>query len=225
MHDSLTGPARPSLVGKLLVASTSMHDVVLSQSVAMVVEHHERQIAAVLLNRPISPQLVTPDGSRQDSSAHDQIGQRGGTARPSGRTGSGETAPQETLIAVALKTLGQVHFGGPSAAPMLALCAEPDQGEIQLCPGVYAATTRQALSEIAIDRPDLCRLIIGSLKWGPAELEQQLEAGLWHLVEPLPEAVWQQDSWMWQNLLPDAMSASIAQWVGLPQQMPDSHLN
>lgn len=220
MQDSFTGPAVPSLVGKLLVASTSMRDPILSQAVAMVVEHHERRISAVLLNRPISTQVHAAESAEPRQSENGQ-----GTTRDAHRLESAQTDQANAVIAAALQALGEVHFGGPLASPMLAICGEPEHGEFQIGPGVYGAVTRQTLAEMAIDRPEHCRILIGALRWGPAELEQQLEAGLWHLADAQAQHVWQEDQWMWQNLLPDAMAGSMAQWVGLPQRVSDSSLN
>ncbi|QDV47747.1 hypothetical protein Enr13x_76590 [Stieleria neptunia] len=83
-------PPQPSetMIGKLLVASTSVQDPVLSRSVSLVVHQDSENVFAVLLNRPMTP----PPGLMQllgSASGETSQAGRGQSDRLGGKGGAG----------------------------------------------------------------------------------------------------------------------------------------
>ncbi|MCA9135969.1 MAG: YqgE/AlgH family protein [Planctomycetales bacterium] len=55
MQDTNPNPHNESMIGKLLIASTTVQDPILSRSVCLVVHQDTENVFAVLLNRPMTP--------------------------------------------------------------------------------------------------------------------------------------------------------------------------
>lgn len=242
-----------SMVGKLLVASSSVNDPVLSRSVCLVVHQDLENIFAVLLNRP----MATPPGmAKMFFGGADAIDQTESTApsrfndpsdeqpvdpEPFGADASTSSLPAEVspppssseiaaqnaahTAAEAAKVLGGVHFGGPLAGPIVAVHDSSEHAEAVAGKGVYLAAQRDLLESLMKDRPRSMRLIVGHLGWSVEQLRAEEQSGYWHIIDATDDDVFTDDQDLWPSVIRRATSSSVAKWVGITDQPFSAEVN
>jgi putative transcriptional regulator len=167
-------PAPPSLAGQLLVAAPELDDPNFRETVVYLVHHDQAGAMGLVLNRVLG---AGPLGEMLE----------GLGVEPDGR------ADLEL----------QVHYGGP---------VEPARGFMLHSPDYRAADTvvlsdlaaltlsPGILQDIAAGKgPKRSLFALGYAGWGPEQLESELAAGAWFVVEPdadllfdqHPETKWQ----------------------------------
>lgn len=117
-------------------------------------------------------------------------------------------------------TLPQLHFGGPVSGPVVALHQLRDFAEMETANGIYVAAQRDHLEQLIQNSEDNCRLIVGHLRWEADRLQDEINAGWWHLIPATAELVFSPAAGMWHRVVRPATSRSLAQWTGavLPYQ-------
>jgi putative transcriptional regulator len=186
------------LTGKLLVAASTSDDPIYSRGVCLVVHHDLSGAIGVMLNRPMQPDaaaLMQLIGQEEDE------GNRIAQAVPP--TGS---AP----------ALGAVHFGGPLSGPVVAIHPLSQYGEAETGHGIYVAAQKEHLEQLVRQQPCPYRLIVGHLGWDADALQEELDAGLWHVIPATVDVVFCNAAQMWPGLIRAATSRSLAKWIGLP---------
>ena len=229
--------ASESMIGKLLVASTTVQDPILSRSVSLVVHQDSENVYAVLLNRPMTPpqgmvKLIDSSGhavSLPPSKPKATASEQPGTAeKPAGRlpADDGEnalphhadkSALAKQTAAEASKSLGTIHFGGPLSGPVVAVHNASELAESQAGEGVYVAAQRDLLETLVKNRPTAFRLIVGHLGWSLEQLRHERDAGYWHIIDATEEDVFTGDQELWSSVIRRATGASLARWIGIDQ--------
>lgn len=173
MQSSSLPQSNDSMIGKLLVASTTVNDPVLSRSVSLVVHQDMENVFAVLLNRPMTPppglvpfisggnvagpnlsapenseRTQIPDSESESNSESLQAESEGGfpTHMPSKAEMAKHTA------ASAAQALGPVHFGGPLSGPVVAVHDSSELAEAEAGRGIYVAAQRELLERLVKER-------------------------------------------------------------------------
>ncbi len=182
-----------SLAGNLLIASTLVDDPVRASSVCLLVHHDEDGAIGVMLNRPLAPNppaLLAMLGQPPQPPSD-------GNRLPAATKGPG---------------LGteMVHFGGPLSGPVVAIHSESKFAEAETGPGIYVAAQKHHLEGLFSQPHGPMRLIVGHLGWQPEELQNELDAGVWHVVPATAEAVFSSDRDMWPRLIRRATARSMA---------------
>lgn len=192
-----------SLAGNLLVASTLVQDPVCANSVCLLVHHDADGAIGVMLNRPLNP---SPDALMA------MLGQK--------------AAPDTNrLPAPAAKPAGTVHFGGPLSGPVVAIHNMSEFAEAETGPGIYVAAQKHHLEGLVSGPHGPMRLIVGHLGWQNDQLQQELEAGIWHLLPATADAVFASDRDMWPRLIRRATARSVADWIGVVDKPDAAELN
>ena len=222
--------APDSMIGKLLVASTTVRDPILSRSVSLVVHQDDQQVYAVLLNRPMVPPqgelkpadfsgesaslpAAKPAGPNADGNPSDRLPRPVDAAGQESQPDSSSLAHQ-TAADVA-KSLGTIHFGGPLSGPVVAVHNASELAEAEAGRGVYVAAQRDLLETLVKQRPGGYRLIVGHLGWSLEQLRSEREAGYWHVIDATEEDVFTGDQELWSAVIRRATGASLAHWVGI----------
>ena len=157
------------LKGRLVVATPNLGDPNFERTVVLVLEHGDEGALGVVLNRPSDLDLAEPLPEWARAAAHPPVVFIGGPVAPS--------------AAVCLARVG--HNGGgatgwePLMGPLGTLDLDSDPDE-------------------AIPRLDQIRVFAGYAGWGPGQLEAEIEAGGWFVVDadatdplsPAPEHLW-----------------------------------
>lgn len=153
--------AQAPAAGSLLVATPDIGDSNFAETVLLVIHHGEDGSLGIFLNRPtnLEPERLFPDAPRLES--YD----------------------------------GQLFLGGPIAPkqPLLLLRGAPPAGVEgpPVLADVYLSAdplVLEALPEERID-PASARIYAGHAAWGPGQLEAEIAAGGWTVVEGSAEIV------------------------------------
>ena len=158
------------LKARLLVATPNLGDPNFERTVVLVLEHGEEGALGVVLNRPSELDLAEPLPEWARAAAHPSVIFIGGPVSPS--------------AAVCLARVGDRLAGGADGwEPLLGrvgtmdLDSDPDQ---------------------VIPRLEEIRVFAGYAGWGPGQLESEIAAGGWFVVDadasdplsPDPERLW-----------------------------------
>ena len=76
-----------------------------------------------------------------------------------------------------------IYIGGPVPGPLVAVHALEAFSEREVLPGLYVSTHRDALDLIVRKQDHPCRLYSGNAGWGAGQLEGELEAGGYRVME------------------------------------------
>ena len=167
-------PAQRSLTGQLLVATPDLQDPNFSQTVVYLVHHDQAGAMGLVINRVL--------GSGPLGKMLEGLG-----VPPNGR------ADLELLV----------HYGGPVEPARAFMLHSPDyRAEDTVVLSELAALTVSPaiLRDIAAGKgPKRSLFALGYAGWGPGQLEDELAAGSWVVVEPdadllfdeHPETKWQ----------------------------------
>lgn len=156
------------LTGRLLVATPVLGDPNFDRTVVLVLEHGAEGAVGLVLNRPSGTDVAEPLPEWDPVAAAPSVIFVGGPVA------------QSAVIGLARGPLGDE---GPGWRPLVGRV-----GIVDLAPGPY---------DLAMPIEAL-RLFAGYAGWGPGQLEGEIEAGAWWVVEaepadalgPDPERLW-----------------------------------
>ena len=93
----------------------------------------------------------------------------------------------------AQKVAEPVYLGGPVGADAIFALTRgsesPGKGSIQLMPGLFAALDGKAVDRVIASDPQHTRFLAGLVVWKPGELDEEIQQGLWYVLEPDPSLV------------------------------------
>lgn len=154
--------------GRLLVATPPLEDPNFDRTVVYVLEHHDEGALGVIINRPIDEELHEPLDRWSDLA--------------SGVVFLGGPVEPDALIALAL-TKQVLSEATDELAPVSGTIASAD---LTADPAFVAA------------RVNAVRVFRGYSGWGPGQLESEIEAGAWLVLDaeptdvfdPAPDELW-----------------------------------
>ncbi len=154
-------PGSPPTKGRLLLATPPLEDPNFDRTVIYVLEHHDEGALGLVLNRPSPEQLGEPlDGWIELQSEPSQVFS-GGPVEP------------DALIALA-RTEEALDEPDEHLAPLSGNLASADLGADPL-------SMTGSISALRVFR--------GYSGWGPGQLEGEIEAGAWLVLDPDPSDV------------------------------------
>ena len=118
-----------------------------------------------------------------------------------------------------------IHFGGPLSGPVLAIHQESQFAEAETGKGIYFAAQKQHLEDLFRQDTVPYRLIVGHLGWQTEQIENEIDAGIWHTLPATAESVFSPAADMWPQLIRRATSNSLAKWIGVPDHVRACELN
>lgn len=158
--------------GRLLVATPPLEDPNFDRTVVYVLEHHDDGALGVIINRPIAEELVEPLDRWNELAAGSVF--LGGPVEP------------DALIALAL-TKRVLSEATDELAPVSGSIASAD---LTADPAFVAASVNAV------------RVFRGYSGWGPGQLESEIEAGAWLVLDAEPNDVFDPDpDGLWRSVL------------------------
>lgn len=158
--------------GKLLIAEPMLGDPNFDRAVILMVEHNDEGALGVVLNRPSDLQVRMVLAEWRDLAADPPVLYVGGPVEPNG------------VLALARRR-GEAELQG--WAPVVG-----DVGMFDL--HVDPATLAPVVAGV--------RFFLGYAGWGPGQLESELEAGVWLVVDAFADDVFASDpDEMWRSVL------------------------
>jgi putative transcriptional regulator len=84
------------------------------------------------------------------------------------------------------KVVDPVHFGGPEMADALfaVVRRNPGTDAVPLFGGLYLVASAEAVDRVIEQTPADARFFAGFVGWQPGELEKEIDAGYWHVMDP-----------------------------------------
>lgn len=167
-------PGAPVTKGRLLVATPPLEDPNFDRTVIYVLEHHGEGAVGVVLNRPTDEPLDEPLDRWDDLQADPGAVFHGGPVEP------------EALIALA-----RSHRALTDSTE-----------ELSPVSGVVASADLTADPAIVAGQVDAVRVFRGYAGWGPGQLEGEIEAGAWLVLDADPDDVFGDDpDELWRTVL------------------------
>ncbi|MEM6692930.1 MAG: YqgE/AlgH family protein [Planctomycetota bacterium] len=212
------------LTGQLLVASSTVSSPIYAGGVCLVVHEDADNVIGVMLNRPMQPNpQMLMDLMKQAGGGDDpEAGRLSRLTDSSFQTSSSteDASPQEKspLNSSPLDTspLGMLHFGGPQSGPVVAIHQDVKLAEAETGEGIYVAAQKHHLEDLVRAKQSPYRLIIGHLNWQREQLNEEMQAGLWHQTEATRQAVFASPDLMWAQVVRRATAHSLAGWLRVP---------
>jgi putative transcriptional regulator len=181
--------------GRLLVATPTLEDPNFARTVVLMLEHTDEGALGVVLNRPTEVRLAEPLPAWDDVASDPAVVFVGGPVQ------------REAIIALGRRRDGVGDDDGDGWAPV-----------------VSGVGTVDLQADPALVTPGLAglRIFAGYSGWGPGQLEVELEAGAWFVVDADPDdALAAAPEELWRDVL-RRQKGDLAMFATFP---PDPALN
>ncbi|HTQ74035.1 MAG TPA: YqgE/AlgH family protein [Burkholderiales bacterium] len=108
-----------------------------------------------------------------------------------------------------------VYFGGPMLRQAIFAVVHTDHtpgpGSIQMMKELFLATQGTVVDHIIEATPNEARYYVGYVAWRPGELRQEVDRGLWYVLDADPDLVFRKDPGsLWEELLRRARAVTAA---------------
>ena len=115
-----------------------------------------------------------------------------------------------------------VFLGGPmlrrAIFAMVRTDHSPGGGSIQVMKHLFLATQGTVVDEIIEKTPNDARYFVGYVAWRPGELRQEVDRGLWHVLDADEEMVFRKDTdSLWEELLRRARAVTASRRAIVPR--------
>jgi putative transcriptional regulator len=103
------------------------------------------------------------------------------------------------------KVIDPVYLGGPMGTQTIfAMVQRPDSpgaNSLAVMPGLFVAFDAAVVDRIIESEADHARFVAGLVAWRPGELQAEIEAGAWYVLEPDPAIVMRKPEGLWEDLV------------------------
>jgi len=181
--------SRESLLGKLLVAPPKVPvGFPFGRSVILVLQDNEEGVFGVVLNRPATPEMLLAWQ---------------------------EVVNQPTFAAEKLVS------GGPVQGPVLALHRQQELAEVEIQGGLFVSVQQAAIEQLSemelCGEDDSFRIVLGAVSWEPGRLENEIDQGVWFVVDGQPDMVFSDPTKLWERAVRHFGMESIKNLTGISQ--------
>ncbi len=103
------------------------------------------------------------------------------------------------------KIIDPVYLGGPTGSQTIfAMVQRPDSPggkSLPVMPGLYIAFDAETVDRIIESEADRARFMAGLVTWKPGELQAEIEAGAWYVLQPDAALVMRKPEGLWEELV------------------------
>ena len=103
------------------------------------------------------------------------------------------------------KIIDPVYLGGPTGSQTIfAMVQRPDSPggkSLPVMPGLYIAFDAETVDRIIESEADRARFMAGLVAWKPGELQAEIEAGAWYVLQPDAALVMRKPEGLWEELV------------------------
>ena len=119
-----------------------------------------------------------------------------------------------------------LHVGGPCPGPLMALHERLDLADLEVTPGMYFTADPESISQLVSHANLSVRYFAGYAGWGAGQLENEIAAGAWHIVDGADQ-LFAADEALWEQLV--AHERRRPGWLidalGIRHVPPESSMN
>jgi len=119
----------------------------------------------------------------------------------------------------------RMFFGGPVSGPTMALHADKSLAEREILPGVYFSSNEASIRAVLRKKKQPLKVFTGYAGWAPRQLEKEIELGVWRVVPGTADAVFSDNSHLWQNLYRQDFEMQLRAMLDLKYLPADPMLN
>jgi putative transcriptional regulator len=123
------------------------------------------------------------------------------------------------------KVLDPVFFGGPMSRSALFAVVKtptsPGTGSIKLMKDLFFTMRVDVVDKVIENSPNEARYYVGYVEWRPGELRQEINRGLWHVMNPDRSTIFRKNTDnLWEDLirLSRAVSADAGAVIDPPKR-------
>jgi putative transcriptional regulator len=108
-----------------------------------------------------------------------------------------------------------VYFGGPMLRQAIFAVVHinhtPGPGSIQMLQELFLATQGTVVDHVIEETPNEARYYVGYVAWRPGELRQEVDRGLWYVLDADPDLVFRKDpARLWEELVRRARAVTAS---------------
>lgn len=170
-----------NLAGNLLIAIPDLEDGNFFRSVVLMLHHDQFGASGVVLNR--ATDVTVREAWHNGVESYEE---------PSG----------------SVRRDVKINVGGPVDGPLIVLHEEETLSEEKVVPGVYMSVNRREVDQIVRLPKGRFRVFTGYSGWAPQQLEAEIDAGGWMVIEANSEHVFSDDPELWSRVC-ETFSASV----------------
>jgi putative transcriptional regulator len=119
----------------------------------------------------------------------------------------------------------RLHFGGPVTGPLMAVHTDAGCAEIEVLPGVFFAGSEKNVLALMRSREQSCKVFTGYAGWGPGQIEQQVEYGIWRAIPATAAKIFANNDNLWEGLLRQACGSLLQVMCNIKHVPSDPSLN
>lgn len=98
----------------------------------------------------------------------------------------------------------RLYQGGPCPGPLMVMHTDAMLADRELLPGLFFSSESQQVETLMQTAVDKVRFIVGYAGWGPGQLENELEWGVWRACRGEVGEVFEDPQHVWLRLLKKA---------------------
>ncbi len=110
--------------------------------------------------------------------------------------------------------------GGPCEGPLMVLHGSAEASQVEVLPGVYFATEQDLVERVMESAEGRTMYFAGYAGWGPGQLEDEIAADAWMVLEGQPDEVFGAGHDTWSRLVRTLAKEAMKQQIN-PNIVPD----
>jgi putative transcriptional regulator len=118
-----------------------------------------------------------------------------------------------------------LYFGGPVSGPLMAVHADGSLAEIEVLSGVFFAGRAKNVRALVRSREQPCKVFRGYAGWGPGQLEQEVEYGIWRAIPATAAKIFASADGLWEGLWQQAFDSLLQVMCNIEHVPSDASLN
>jgi putative transcriptional regulator len=95
----------------------------------------------------------------------------------------------------------RLYFGGPVTGPLMAVHADAAFAGIEILPGAFFEREEEHVFALMRSTQQAYKTFTGHTRWGPRQLEYEVEYGIWRATAATAAEVFSNDDNLWARLL------------------------
>ena len=98
-------------------------------------------------------------------------------------------------------------------------------GEREFLPGVFFSGKEENVLKLMWRREQPCKIFTGYAGWGPEQLDDEIEQGVWRVVPATPEQIFLANSDLWEELSQEVSRLQLRSMFNIRHIPADPLLN
>ena len=95
----------------------------------------------------------------------------------------------------------QLVHGGPMGGPVFAIHKFQSLAEMEMPGDLFITAKAESIQQLFDRNPDNYRIYMGIAGWKPDQLVDEIDRGLWYVMDSDPEDIFDDAEWLWEKAL------------------------